>query len=147
MTSRTVSWQFSPGGFAADLGGDIKQWLAERGRWWATSVVVHALILSASLLLLGTVAIAPAARTDLVTLTAEPVEAQPDEPDIVVSVLPPIDQPPAESLPDLTADFPPPGQTLDRTEVTAKDFGDGGPDKGWTDGIEPRRHCGHRHSA
>ncbi len=48
-------WPVAKGEFLTELAGDLKQWMAERGLWWAASVVVHAVFLSAALLLLGTI--------------------------------------------------------------------------------------------
>ncbi len=133
MNVRSGSWQVVPGEFGAELTRDIQQWLSERGLWWAASVVVHALFLSAALLLLGTVAMAPAIRDDSVTLTAEPIQPVEDE------IIPHFETqqpepPPLDTRVDLSSLLPPSGETLDQSQAAAQAPGEGGPDDGWIEG-------------
>ena len=88
-----VSWD--------DLRSDLKLWLVQNGLWWATSVVVHALVLSVMLLTLGLFAVAPREMTPLVTIDAAAVDNPVElEPLISYNPPPPEYQPPQKA--DLT---------------------------------------------
>ena len=56
---------------------DMKLWFQERGLWWVTSVTVHAVILSTTLLLLGTV-VAPSIEGDAPMFEASAEQVSPD---------------------------------------------------------------------
>ena len=73
--SRIASLLQMPSG--QELAEDIKLWIQERGLWWATSVTAHAVILSTTLLLLGTVA-APKPEGDVHSFQADNDPIPPD---------------------------------------------------------------------
>ncbi len=62
-----------------ELVEDIKAWFQQRGLWWATSVTAHAVIMSTTLLLLGTV-VAPQREGEAPMFEAnpEPIAADSD---------------------------------------------------------------------
>ena len=48
MTHNLAVTYFSARSWCWQAGRDLKTWLNERGLWWATSIVVHAIVLSAT---------------------------------------------------------------------------------------------------
>ncbi len=122
MANRLTAWDISARGFLSELGGDLKLWLAERGLWWGTSVVVHALILSAMLLLLGTFGLEPHVPTDLVALVCQSLET--DNQDLIEHIVTPqVDPPPVMQQVDLTSIALSPGDTIS-PEARASDPGE-----------------------
>ncbi len=63
---------------ATELVDDLRLWIRERGLWWATSVTAHAVILSGTLLVLGSIVTprdedtAPAFDATMETVTPDP---------------------------------------------------------------------------
>jgi hypothetical protein len=128
MTHRTRSAVCSLLSLISQRVAAIKLWSAERGLWWATSVVVHALVLSTTLLVMGALVAPPKQAGDAILLTSAAVDLASEDPVERIEIPPPVEQP-AQDI-DLAALSQPAGQTLDQTEA-ARELGEGGPDRGW----------------